>query len=607
MTGDGCRATRQPRTLEVMFSEYSDADTEPVGRLPLRRIYELGRPELGKIAGAFVCVLVGGAAMLIWPQLVRRIVDQALGAAVAERLGAVDRAALLMFAIFFAQASAVALRHYLFSIAGERIVLRLRQRLYDALLNQEIAFFDRRRTGELLSRLMADVTVVQSVLTSNLSLACRSVLLVVGGIAMLFVSSPTLTIWMLAVVPAVAVSAVWFGRKIQRLSRASYDALAESSHVAEESLAGIRTVRSFAREDYESQRYARALGRTFDLFERRACVGSVLYLVMFFTTFSALALVFWKGGRLVVAGELTVGALTAFLLTTAIVAGSITGLGRLWTGWARARGASERVFQLIDEPSEPSGTETLTDPDGRLTFDNVFFAYPSRPDVVVLDAVTFTVQPGEVVALVGPSGSGKTTVAALVLRFYDPTTGIVSVDGRDLRRLSTSSWREQVGVVSQEPVLFSTTIAENVRYGRPSATDEELEEGARAANAHDFIRALPDGWSTEVGERGVRLSVGQKQRIAIARALVKDPRILILDEATSALDAESEHLVQSALERLMEGRTTLVIAHRLSTVRRADRVLVIDEGHVVESGPHAELMEQDGLYRRLVERQLVRD
>lgn len=585
----------------------SESEDEASGPLPLRRIYALARPELRLIAGGFACLLIGGSTMLVWPQLVRRIVDQALSAPAGERLSEVDEAALFMFAIFLVQAVAVALRHYLFSIAAERIVLRLRQSLYDALIRQPIAFFDKRRTGELLSRLSADATVVQGVLTSDLSYACRSVLLVAGGLAMLFVSSAVLTGWMLAVVPPVALSAVWFGRKIQGLSRAAHDALADSAHAAEESLGGIRTVRSFARETHESRRYGAALQRTFELFKRRARVGSLLYMVLFFTVFSALALVFWKGGRLVVAEELTVGALTAFLLTTVIVAGSITGLGELWTGLAQARGASERVFRLIDEPSEPSGTETLVEVDGRVTFDGVFFAYPSRPDVVVLDAVTFAIEPGEVVALVGPSGSGKTTIASLLLRFYDPTAGTVRIDGQDLRELSVTSWRDHVGLVSQEPVLFSTTIAENVRYGRPSATDAELDAAARSANAYDFVHALPDGWSTEVGERGVRLSVGQKQRIAIARALVKDPQVLILDEATSALDAESEHLVQAALEHLMEGRTTLVIAHRLSTVRNADRVLVIDEGHVVESGRHAELMERGGLYRKLVERQLVRD
>ena len=590
-----------------MSEAASVPEEESSAPLPIRRIYALARPELRFIGAAFGCLLIGGSTMLIWPQLVRRIVDQALGAPTGERLGEVDRAALFMFVIFLVQAVAVALRHYLFSIAAERIVLRLRQQLYDALIRQPIAFFDQRRTGELLSRLSADATVVQGVLTSDLSLACRSALLVVGGLGMLFVSSPILTVWMLVVVPPVALSAVWFGGKIQRLSRSAHDALAESSHAAEESLSGIRTVRSFAREAFESKRYGSALERTFQLFKRRARVGSMLYMVMFFTVFGALALVFWKGGRLVVEEELSVGALTAFLLTTVIVAGSITGLGELWTELARARGASERVFGLIDEEPEPSGLAVLADPAGRLTFDEVFFAYQSRPDRVVMDAVTFAVEPGEVVALVGPSGSGKTTIASLVLRFYDPTTGAVRVDGRDLRELSVVSWREHVGIVRQEPVLFSTTIAENIRYGRPSATDAELEEAARAANAHDFVSGLPDGYATEVGERGVRLSVGQKQRVAIARALVKNPKILILDEATSALDAESEHLVQSALERLMVGRTTLVIAHRLSTVRRANRVLVIDEGHVAENGPHSELMQKDGLYRRLVERQLVRD
>ncbi|MEZ4236244.1 MAG: ATP-binding cassette domain-containing protein [Myxococcota bacterium] len=385
------------------------------------------------------------------------------------------------------------------------------------------------------------------------------------------------------------------------------DALAHSTEIAEEFISGMRTVRSFAREPAEVACYSAAVQQSYRLAAKRALLMGIFNGVAGFAGYGALALVVWYGGRMVTSGSMSIGELTAFLLYTLTVAFSLGALSGLWGDFMHALGASERVFALIDQQPalEGTGTERLPAVEGRVRFHDVAFHYPSRPDLPVLQGLDLELAPGEVLALVGPSGAGKSTVAALIARFYDPDRGHVTLDGTDLRELDPHWLREQVGAVSQEPVLFATSIAENVRYGRPDASDEEVRDALRASNALSFVEAFPEGVHTLVGERGIQLSGGQKQRIAIARALLKDPRVLVLDEATSALDTESEHLVQEALERLMVGRTTLVIAHRLSTVRDADRVVVIDGGTVVEAGTHDELLAHDGLYRRLVERQFA--
>jgi ATP-binding cassette subfamily B protein len=573
-------------------------------RSSLARLLRLAKPEWRTLALGVVFLALGSGMSLIFPQAIRVIID---GALAQKQTSLIDRTALGLAVIFLIQAIAVALRSYLFSTAGERVVARLRVDLFSRLLDQEVAFFDARRTGELTSRLASDTTVLQNAVSANISMTLRNLASAVGGIALLFYTSPVLTGLMLLVVPPVAIGAVVYGRKVRGLSRDVQDALARASEVADETLSGIRTVRAFTAERTEAARYGRAVMGSFELARRRAAMSATFMGAASFGAFAAAVVVLWYGGHLVLDGRLTVGGLTSFLVYTLLVAFSLGALSELWADLNRAGGAAERVFELLDRvPVIPnSGGHRLSAIRGAVRFHRVRFSYPTRRDAPVLKGIDLEVAPGERVALVGPSGAGKSTLAGLLTRLYDPDEGSISIDGAELSALDPEWFRQQVGVVSQEPILFSTTIADNIRYGRPRATDEEVEQAARAANAHTFISGFGDGYRTQVGERGVQLSGGQKQRVAIARALLKDPAILVLDEATSALDAESEHLVQEALERLMQGRTTVVIAHRLSTVVGADRVLVLDGGRIIQSGRHDQLVAQEGLYRRLVERQFV--
>lgn len=565
----------------------------------------LGKPEWRRLTVGTVFLVIGSAMGLAYPQAIRIILDQALH---AEAYASIDTAALAMLGIFAVQGIAIAVRHYLFTVAGEHVVARLREHLYSHIIGQEIGFFDAHPTGELTNRLSSDTSVLQNTVSVNISMALRNVATVVGGIGLLLFTSPVLTLLMLAVVPPTIVAAAYFGRRVRRLSRDVQDRLARAGHVAEETIAAIRTVRSFARESQEARRYGAAVMEAFESARHRTMSIALFSGAATFAGYAAVALVLWYGGRLVVDGEMTVGALTAFILYTLLVAFSFGALGGLWADFMRAAGAAQRVFDLLDRRAEipTSGGRRLEEVRGRISVEDVTFAYPARPDVTVLTGVSLSIEPDEVVALVGPSGGGKSTIASLIPRFYDPREGRIMLDGCDIRDLDATWLREQIGTVAQEPVLLSATIAANIRYGRLDATDDEVQAAARAANAHEFIASFPQRYETLVGERGVQLSGGQKQRVAIARALLKDPAILILDEATSALDADSEYLVREALERLMAGRTTLIIAHRLSTVIGADRVEVIDQGRIVESGSHTSLMKQsEGLYRRLVERQLL--
>ncbi|WP_437302856.1 ABC transporter ATP-binding protein [Sorangium sp. So ce388] len=571
----------------------------------LLRLLRLARPELGSLALGTLFLGIGSGMGLLLPQVIQRLIDDALGP--GKPVAAFDRAALWLVPLIALQSVAVALRYVLFTTAGERVVARLRASLFDHVLRQEMAFFDDHRTGELTSRLASDTTVLQNAVSVHISMALRLGVSVVGGLGFLVYTSPRLTLLMLSVIPPVLLGAVIYGRKLRKLSRAVQDSLARSGEIAEEALSGIRTVRAFAAEEQELARYAGQVTESFERARARVRASGAFSGVVTFAGYAATALVLWYGGRLVVAGRLTIGELTAFLFYTLLVAFSLAGLSDLWAELMRALGAAERVFELLDRaPAMPlSGGIEPPAVQGRLELERVGFSYPARRDVPVLEGINLSVRPGEVIALVGSSGAGKSTIASLLMRLYDPDEGRILLDGHDLRALSPSWLRRQIGIVAQEPILFATSVADNIRYGRASASDEEVEAAARAANAHDFILRFPEGYRTLVGERGVQLSGGQKQRVAIARAVLKDPRLLVLDEATSALDTESEHLVKAALDTLMKGRTTLIIAHRLSTVMGADRVLVMDGGRIVQSGAHAALVAQDGLYRRLVERQFV--
>lgn len=571
----------------------------------IARVFRLAWPERKRLGWGFIFLIASSGMLLVYPQAVRIIIDEALG---SGRTSEVDRAALIILGVFLLQGLAGAARYYLFTTAGERIVTRLRGQLYRTIISQEMGFFDSRRTGELMSRLSSDASLLQNAVSVNISMSMRNLGSAVGGLVLLIYTSPVLAFGLLGCIPPIAIGTAIFGKRIRRIARDVQDTLAETGIIAEETISGIRTVRAFAKEDFEATRYTAALERSYQMARRRITAIAYVTAAAGVFGYAAIVGVLWYGGRLVIAKEMSVGDLTSFILYAMTVAISVGSLGSLWTDFMAATGAAKRVFELLDRKSEIAltGGEKPASVVGQVIFQAVSFSYPSRPDQMVLSDLDLKIEPGEVVALVGPSGSGKSTIAALISRFYDPKQGSISLDGRDLRTLDAAWLRQQTGVVSQDPVLLSATIAANIRYGKSQATDAEVEEVARAANALDFIRSFPLGFQTIVGERGIQLSGGQRQRVAIARAMLKNPRLLVLDEATSALDAESEHLVQEALDRLMQDRTTIVIAHRLSTVRNAHRVLVIQAGKIVQSGSHETLMhDREGMYFKLVNRQFA--
>ena len=553
-------------------------------------------------------LLASSAMGLLYPQAVRIFVDDAVKSGDHAQL---NRAAGAMFVIFLVQSLTAAARYFWFTIAGERIVMHLRNRLYENILHQEMDFFDRNRTGDLLSRLASDATILQNAASVNISMLVRSLAMVAGGTALLFWTSPKLTALMLASVPPVALGAAWFGGRVKRLSRLAQDKQGLASTVAEETISGIRTVRSFAAESREELRYGDALMQSFQTARKRIGLISTFMASASVLGLTSVTAVIWYGGMLVMNGQLTLGNLTAFILYTISTAISLGTLGSLWTDFMSALGAAQRIFDVLDRTpliERSAGIPGLTidrNLDGDVSFVHVNFAYPSRAEINVLHDFSLRIAPGEVVALVGPSGAGKSTVAALATRFYDPQSGAIHFDGVKLTDLDPHWLRRQIGVVAQDPVLMSSSIQENIAYGRPNASPDEIRAAAIAAHVDLFVQQFTDGYETLVGERGIQLSGGQKQRVAIARAILRDPKLLILDEATSALDAESEFYVQSALEKLMVGRSTLVIAHRLSTIRKAHRIIVMAEGRIVQSGTHDSLLsDEHGTYAKLVMRQL---
>ncbi|HYH92907.1 MAG TPA: ABC transporter ATP-binding protein [Candidatus Saccharimonadales bacterium] len=567
------------------------------GGVPWRRLLSYLRPHWRPFAIALVGLLLGAGMGLAFPLIIAGITTEVVSGGDPADL---DRLIGILIVVFLVQSVGSFVSTYLLGVVGERVVAQLRGELFARLITLSLDFHSAHRVGELVSRLSSDVTLVRTMLTQTITSLMTSLIGLVGSVVILFTLSPTLLVVVLLLAPALIAVAIVFGRPLQRVSTQVQDTIAGSTTTAEEALSGIRVVKSYVREEWELERYDADLRTVVTTGSRLALWRAGFGALMGFLGFGAVAALLWYTGHQVIDGTLGIGTLTGFLLYGVAIGASLGSIAGLYGQFREGTGAIERVFEIID--TRPT---VLDAPDarpleriaGRIELEDVSFAY--RPDRVVLREVSLTIPAGETLALVGPSGSGKTTLVGLIPRLWDVTGGTIRVDGADIRDVTVTSLRGQIGLVAQEATLFGGTIAENVRYGRLDATDEELIAAAKAANAHDFITALPEGYDTVVGDRGSRLSGGQRQRVAIARAILKDPPILLLDEATSSLDNESERLVQEALDRLKVGRTTIIVAHRLSTIRAADRIAVLDDGWLVELGSQDELLARDGLYARL--------
>ena len=556
------------------------------------------------ITAAAVALVLTAGVSLILPIAVRRVVD-GFGEGV-ELLDSYFAAALGIAALL---ALGTGLRFWLVTRLGERVVADIRRALFDRILGLSPAFYERMMTGEVLSRLTTDTTLVLAVIATSVSVALRNILILAGGLVLLAVSSAKLTGLVLLVVPGVIVPIIVLGRRLRGLSRQTQDWIAASSGNAAEALGAVQTVQAFTHEGASRAEFARITEASFDAARRRIATRAAMTVIVIFLVFAGIVGVMWVGAHDVRAGVMTPGELVQFVIYAIMVAAAVGALSEVWGELQRAAGATERLVELLGT------TDTVRDPDhpvalprplrGEIAFEGVGFAYPTRPGAAVLSGIGLHIRPGETVALVGPSGAGKTTILQLILRFYDPEAGRITLDGIDLRDMARADFRGAMALVPQDPVIFSTSARENIRFGRPDATDAEVEAAARAAAAHDFIARLPEGYATVLGERGMLLSGGQRQRVAIARAILRDAPVLLLDEATSALDAESERAVQAAVERLAEGRTTIVVAHRLATVKRADRIVVFDRGRIVAQGTHDSLVAEGGLYARLARLQFT--
>ncbi len=554
---------------------------------------------------AGVALVVAAGATLAIPYAFKQMIDLGFGAAGSRSAEHIDLYFLALFGVALVLAVAVAARHYTVSWLGERVTADIRAAVYRHVVTQSPQFFEITRSGEVLSRLTTDTTLIQSVVGTSISMALRNSLLFVGGLAMMFVTSVKLTSIILVMLVVVVLPLIVFGRRVRSLSRHSQDRVADASAMAGEILNAMPTVQAFTHERIEADRFGASVERAFATAVRQVRARSILTVMSIVLVFGAIVFVLWLGAHAVIAGTMTGGALGQFILYSVFVAGAVGALAETLGEAQRAAGATERLLELlaasspIQSPAQPKPLPPRAANGAALALREVTFRYPSRPDTPSLSGLSLDVAPGETVAVVGPSGAGKTTLFQLLLRFYDPQEGAITVDGVEIRDLDLHALRDTIGIVPQDTVIFAADAMENIRYGRIDATDEEIVAVAKLAAAHEFLERLPDGYRSFLGERGVRLSGGQRQRIAIARALLKNPPLLLLDEATSALDAESERLVQGALEAAMAGRTTLVIAHRLATVQRADRILVLDEGRLVETGTHATLVAMGGIYANL--------